>query len=207
MNFLWIFQIIPKKFHPYKLLIISAIDEINNTILIMMILLKYLDNITYERILDYLHLNFNFEPNIIHTDYEKALGIAIKNNKFFKKNLIHSRCFFHFNKMIRSRLAKTGICKKKLNIKAYEILKNIELLCFIDLKNIPKYQKLILEKLEKDKTIHDFLNYLKKYLFKLNPKVYNYTELIKHFDNINSDKFIEKLYTTNNICESLNSKN
>ena len=120
MNFLWIFQIIPKKFHPYKLLIISAIDEFNNTILIMMILLKYLDNITYERILDYLHLNFNFEPNIIHTDYEKALGIAIKNNKFLKKNLIHSLVFL-FTKMIRGKLSKTSNCKTKLSIKVCEI--------------------------------------------------------------------------------------
>ena len=50
-----------------------------------MILLKYLDNITYQRIFEYLNLNFNFDPMIIHTNFEKAIGIAIKNNKFLKK--------------------------------------------------------------------------------------------------------------------------
>ena len=77
---------------------------------------------------------------------------------------------------------------------------------FYWLINILKYQKLILAKLEKDKNIHDFLNYLNKYLFKLNPKIHNYIKFNKYFYNINSDKFIEKLYTTNYIYKSLNSK-
>ena len=52
-----------------------------------------------------------------------------------------------------------------------------------------------------------FIKYLKNYLFKLSPKIYNYSDLIEHFQKDESNNiFLEKLYTTNNICESLNSK-
>lgn len=85
-------------------------------------------------------------------------------------------------------------------------MKNIELLCFIDIKNIPKFKNIILEKLKNDTNIKSFYNYLKKYLFKLNPKIYNYVELINYFEKDNNNLFLNKLYTTNNICESINSK-
>ena len=46
---------------------------------------------------------------------------------------------------------------------------------------------------------------MKKFLFKLSPKIYNYSELIGCLkNNINFNVFLEKLYTTNNISESLN---
>ena len=67
------FQIIPKHFHPYKLLVISGIDDNKFSNIIIFILIKYLDNIAYERIFDYLYINFNFNPTIIHTDFEKAI--------------------------------------------------------------------------------------------------------------------------------------
>ena len=79
------FQIIPKHFHPYKLLILSGIDDNKFSNIIIFILIKYLDNIAYERIFDYLYINFNFNPTIIHTDFEKSIALAIKNNKYFKK--------------------------------------------------------------------------------------------------------------------------
>ena len=47
---------------------------------------------------------------------------------------------------------------------------------------------------------------MKKFLFILSPKIYNYSELINHFNKNNHNVFLEKLYTTNNISESLNAK-
>ena len=40
----------------------------------------------------------------------------------------------------------------------------------------------------------------------MNPVIYNYTNIINHFKTNNGNKFLDKLYTTNNICESINSK-
>ena len=50
------FQIIPKQFHPYKLLIISGIDDNKISNIILFILIKYLDKIAYERIFDYIYI-------------------------------------------------------------------------------------------------------------------------------------------------------
>ena len=79
-------------------------------------------------------------------------------------------------------------------------------MCFIDIKNIINFQNIILNKIENEEKIKPFIKYLKNYLFKLDGKIYNYSEIINHFRNKNDERFIEKLYTTNNICESLNSK-
>ena len=93
--------------------------------------------------------------------------------------------------MIRGKLTQTGLTKKKLNYKACEILKNIELLCFIDIKNIKKFQNIILNKLENEDKIKPFIKYLKNYLFKLDGNIYNYSEIINHFKNLKDDRFVE----------------
>ena len=47
---------------------------------------------------------------------------------------------------------------------------------------------------------------MKNYLFKIEPQVYNYSKLINYYQKANENKFLEKIYTTNNILESINSK-
>ena len=171
-----------------------------------MILTKYTDNIAYSNKFNYLNINNGLKPKIIHTDFENSLTLAIKENKNIGNNLIHTRCFFHYSQMIKKNLSKTGLCKKKNHHLSVEIISNLELLCFLDLNKIKEFQKIIINKLEPYTNLKSFVNYLKSYLFKLSPKVYNYFEIIEHFKNDNNNKFIDKLYTTNNICESLNSK-
>ena len=56
--------------------------------LICFILLKYMDESSYTKIFNYLYENFNFNPMIIHTDFEKSLIESIKNNNYFLKLLI-----------------------------------------------------------------------------------------------------------------------
>ena len=95
------FKITPLKFCPYKLLVISGIteeDEVKVLKILSFLILNYLDNFCYDRIFNYLYENFGFKPKIIHTDYEKALQLAISTNKNFKNYIIHSRCFFIFRK-------------------------------------------------------------------------------------------------------------
>jgi len=58
------YKIIPKKFRPYKLLIISFIVQDNSKILCF-VLYKFQDIINYERIFSYLKDNYNFYPKIV----------------------------------------------------------------------------------------------------------------------------------------------
>ena len=59
-------------------------------------------------------------------------------------------------------MVKLKLSKKKLPLKSYEVLKNIELLCFIDKKNLQKYIKFIIESLQKDNDYNKLIPYLKK---------------------------------------------
>ena len=91
------FKIIPAKLRPYKLFVISGIPKSTNIPKIFtLILTKYSDHITYGKIFDYLFVNYEFKPKILHTDFENALSLALKENSNFKNNVIHTRCFFTF---------------------------------------------------------------------------------------------------------------
>ena len=84
------FKIIPKKFNPYKLMVLSGIPKLEKIPrIISFILAKYLDHIAYDRIFNYLTENFNFSPIIIHSDFEKSIQKAISQNKYFKKKIIY----------------------------------------------------------------------------------------------------------------------
>ena len=93
-----------------------------------------------------------------------------------------------------------------MNSISIEIISNIELLCFLNEENIYEFQKIIIKKLNSFPKLNSFVKYLKNYLFKLSPTIYNYSKIIEYFKNNDSNYFLDKLYTTNNICESLNSK-
>jgi len=203
------YKIIPKHFRPYKLIVISGlIEETQTPHFICFCLLKYLDKESYNILFDYMHNNFNFTPKILHSDFDKALYEAIKNNIYFGKTVIHSKCLFHFAQSLRNKLSRIGFTSKKLNKISIEIIRNVELLCFIKKINIQTYKDLILNKLKDNQKLKLFVNYLQNYVFKLNPSVYNYEELIniKKSDDDTDNIFLQKFYSTNNIVESINSK-
>ena len=201
------FKIIPAKYRPYKLIVLAGLpNNENKPKLICLILMKFLDAISYDKLFNYLCENFNFLPKYIHSDYEKALHLAIKNNKYLKKEVLHIKCLFHFSQMIKRKLFNIGICKKKLNKKAIEILRNIEIICFLEPKNIKKQKEIILEKLDNKEVYIPFIKYLKSYLFKLDYSLYNYYEFINIKNDINNKRCNDKIYLTNNICESINAK-
>ena len=96
----------PKNFRHYKLLVIAGLpNNYDKPTLIIIILLKYQDNECYNKIFNYLVENFNFLPEIIHTDFEKSFYLVINNNKYFKDKIIHSKCIFHFSQMIKKKLS------------------------------------------------------------------------------------------------------
>ena len=120
---------------------------------------------------------------------------------------MHSFCYFHFIKAIRERMKKLNLTKKRLNKKCYEILKNIEILSFIDKNKLNGYIKFIYNKLEKDNEAKKLIPYLKKNWYDKNPDLYNYSSILKYKrDNEGINKYLERLYITNNISESLHGK-
>ena len=135
------FKIIPKKYLNYKMMIISTINKnYNTTKICCFIALKFTDTLSYIRIFEYLNKNFNFNPKIIHIDYENSLRLALKKDNIFIKKPIIIFCYFHFIKSIREKLKKIKLCKKKLNNISSEIIKNIQIMCFINEDKVKKFQ-------------------------------------------------------------------
>lgn len=95
-------------------------------------------------------------------------------NIYFKNVTYNSHCFFHFAQMIRRKLISSGLALVKLNKLNVEILRNVEALCFIEIKNIGKFKKIIIDNLSKVNNNKNFITYLNNYIFKLNPNDYNF---------------------------------
>ena len=106
--------------------------------------------------------------------------------------------------MILRQLAKIGYIRK--NKIAIEIIRNIELIYFLKKEKIKEQQNIIFEKLEGNKRLDPFIKYLKNILFKMDYSLYNYEDLFT-LNNVDLNKiYTEKIYLTNNICESVKGK-
>ena len=125
-----------------------------------------MDSESYLRILKSLNENLNFNPKILHTDYEYALDKAIDKANFFEVKPLKIKCFFHFVKSIREKIKKIGGNKKGLNKETFTILNNIELICFIDLTNIEKYKKFLIDEINNFGKYDELIKYLKTFWFK-----------------------------------------
>ncbi len=66
------------------------------------------------------------------------------------------------------------------------------------------YKKFILDKLKSLNIDISFIEYLNSYWFRKDIKEFNYSSFIEKYKE--NDKALQKLYITNNIIESLNSK-
>ena len=128
----------------------------------------------------------------------------LENNLFDSKPIIIS-CFFLFAQCLYKKMKEVKLIKSKIGKYNFEILRNAELVCFINPKLIGKYSKFLKEKLKKDEEIL-FYNYLEKTWLKKDYKIYNYYAIID--DNNNDDKnlIMNHIFLTNNIEESLHSK-
>ena len=121
-------------------------------------------------------------------------------------------------------MKKLNMIKKKLNKRSTEILRNLEILTFIDNKNIPSYfefLKKVISQTEEEKTL---MTYLEKYWYKKYKGLYEYGQIVKDTikiknlyvskngrrdaenNLISKLKSLEKIYFTNNICETIHSK-
>ena len=86
-------------------MVISGLTKkLKKPTLICFILIKYKGHISYDKIITYLYDNFKFFTKIIHSGFEKAIAISIKNNIYIKNDVIHIKCLFHFSRMIKCKL-------------------------------------------------------------------------------------------------------
>lgn len=76
---------------------------------------------------------------MVNTDFDKAQIKALKKCEFFEPKPYIVPCLFHYSQTIMKKFRELKIYKKKLNKRAYELLKNIELLAFIDNEKIKTY--------------------------------------------------------------------
>ena len=106
--------------------------------------------------------------------------------------------------LIYKKLKKVKLIKTKLNKHYFEVLRNVELICFINPKYIDKYNKFLKANLSEGDE-NKFYKYLNNTRFKKDYRIYNYYKL---FENVNEDNknLLEHMFLTNNIEESLHSK-
>ena len=98
-----------------------------------------------------------------------------------------------------------NLIKKKLTKRAFEILRNFELICFIDPKYIDKYKIFLETKMENEKEKNLF-KYLNNNWIKKSPKIYNYYDIISADNNEYANKILTHFYATNNVAESIHAK-
>ena len=95
------------------------------------------------------------------------------------------------------------LIKKKLTKYSFEILRNIELICFIKPCLINDYSKFLKKQFKKEEETKLY-NYLNNNWLKKDPIIFNYYNLLNSNDK--PSFFKEHLYLTNNIAECLHSK-
>ena len=77
---------------------------------------------------------------------------------------------------------------------------------FFFYKSNKTQQKIILDKWINNEKFTSFIKYLKNFLSKIDYSLYNYEEIFKLNNKDLNSKWTEKIYLTNNICESVNGK-
>ena len=107
-------------------------------------------------------------------------------------------------KSIRDKLAKFGLSNKKMNKENYTLLKNIELICLIDINKVNEYKKFLIDTLSKKDKYKKLINYLKNFWFKKDNEIYNFSLFFSKYKN--DKNAVNKIYLTNNIVESLHGK-
>lgn len=197
------YRIIPKNKKNYKLLTISGLNKHNNnTNILAFIFLKYEDYNSLKKIFSYFIEMYDFAPKIVNIDFSNALHKVFSDETVFKNKPIIIHCFFHFTQAIVKKMKQLKLINLKLNKHNFELIKNIELICFLQPKYIKSYVKFLKQKLNQDKEEQLFL-YLEKQWFSKSYNYYNYNDIFK---NNSFKKILPHFYATNNIAESLHSK-
>jgi len=132
------------KFKPYRLMILKVFDLNSNvTKLFFMILIKNEDEKSIFYTLKYLNTYFKFLPKVLNIDFSLALYKAISLKNLFNNDCIIVRCFCQFSQTVIRKMKQLKIFQKKINKPGYEILINIQIICFLKDNLIEKYFKFL----------------------------------------------------------------
>ena len=82
---------------------------------------------------------FSFNPKVVHIYFSKALRSALLTENLFKSKPIIIHCIFHIVQNVVKNMKKNGLIKNKINKHSFEIIKNVEILCFLPKNYIESY--------------------------------------------------------------------
>ena len=104
-------------------------------------------------------------------------------------------------KEIIKNMKKYKIIKKRLSKTIIELLRNIQMMCFINPLHLKQFSELLKKKLVGDEE-QKFYKYIYNNWIKKDYKIYNYYNIF----NNNNKLLFSHIYLTNNIAESLHGK-
>lgn len=187
------YKLIPKSYTPYKLMTLYGIDNNKNSIVIgCLICLKYTDSESLNKLFGILNINYNFNPQCISTDFSKSQIKAIKECKYFKNKIYIVPCLFHFAQAIIKKFKELKIIKKYLNKRGYELLRNLEILCFIKFSKIDEYIKYLKINVFINENEKEFMNYFVNTWIKKYKKIFNYHFLIEDILSLKKNIYLRK---------------
>ena len=95
-----------------------------------------------------------------------------------------------------------------MNKESLVILKNIEIISFLNKDKVKGYQNYLLNKLKSFENIQGLITLLTNFWFKKPIEMYNYSKLLYNEDNslILENKYLDRFYFTNNVAESIHHK-
>ena len=219
------FHIIPNSFKKYKLMTLYAIEPTKHyTIISCLILLKFTDTNSLIKIFSILNAIYNFNPYCVTTDFNLSQLKALKTCPNSKHKPYIVTCLFHLGQAILKKMKTLNLLNKKLTKRDIEILRNLEILCFVDYNNIEKHFNYLKNEVFINEGETELMNYFEKTFIKRYKKLFNYSHLIKDIyklknlfiknkgsgntekELISKLKSLELVYFTNNICESIHGK-
>ena len=112
---------------------VYTIDPKNNrTILTALILLKFADENSLIKIFSLLSALYNFSPTYVTTDFNFSKINTLKKTETFKKKPYIICCLFHYAQTILKKMEKLNILSFNMTKRSIEILRNLEILSFLD---------------------------------------------------------------------------
>lgn len=194
------YKMVPPNSHNFKLMVLSGYNNSEkklNYVYSHLYLMKRKILSLIQNIFNYLKNIYSFNPRNFMCDF--ALGQINALTKVFPNVSLHC-CFFHFSQAIWNNFKKNQLCGKGTYETNYELLFNIQLLCFMKRDKLQKFFK-ELKKKYKDKKFKNFLNYFNiTWMGKRYPiNLWNFNDIINSDENK-----IKNFHFTNNLSENIN---